>query len=112
MHIHLFDKISGFLKLGYPTLYSYLKGELRYSEDQAYRRVKAAKLLTTIPEVAEKIRDGSLNLTQAMQIQNAIAQAGKLVPAKVGQALNRLNGEALNSKLGWNCILPMSNMRN
>ena len=30
-HIHLFDKISGFLKLGYPTLYSYLKGELRYS---------------------------------------------------------------------------------
>ena len=37
--------------------------------------------------MAEKICNGTLNFTQTMQLQNVIAQADKLIPAKVGQAL-------------------------
>jgi hypothetical protein len=82
-HIQLFQKISGYLKLGYPTMYAYMMGELKYSNDQTYRRLKAAKLLNRAPEVADKIREGSISMTQAMQLQNAIS---------ISENASKLNG--------------------
>ena len=37
---------------------------LGYSDDQAYRRLKAAKLLQDVPEVADQLKSGEINLTQ------------------------------------------------
>ena len=41
----------------------YLIKELKYSEGAARRRLQSARLLKDIPEIAQKILDGSLSLT-------------------------------------------------
>ncbi len=40
-------------ELGYSSLYEYAMKELGYSEDQAYRRIAAAKVLRVVPEARE-----------------------------------------------------------
>lgn len=45
------------------SLYEYCVKKLKYSEGQAARRVKACRILQDMPELADKIQDGSLNLT-------------------------------------------------
>jgi hypothetical protein len=42
-----------FAELGYSSLYEYAMKELGYSEDQAYRRIAAAKVLRVVPEARE-----------------------------------------------------------
>ncbi len=76
-NISLFQKCSGFVKLGYPSMMSYLTRHLGYSDDQAYRRLKAARLLEEVPTTAKQIQDGTLNLSQAAQTQKAIEVAQK-----------------------------------
>ncbi len=41
-----------FAELGYSSLYEYAMKELGYSEDQAYRRIAAAKVLRVVPEAS------------------------------------------------------------
>ncbi len=45
------------------SLYTYWVYELRMSEDEAYRRAKAARLVRAYPEVYERIACGELHLT-------------------------------------------------
>jgi hypothetical protein len=42
-----------FAELGYSSLYEYAMKELGYSEDQAYRRIAAAKVLRVVPEASD-----------------------------------------------------------
>ena len=51
--------------LQYYSLYDYCVHELNYSEDQAYRRISAMRLSRQIPLVKEKIREGSISLSNA-----------------------------------------------
>ncbi len=76
-NILLFQKCSGFVKLGYPSMMSYLTRHLGYSDDQAYRRLKAAQLLDEVPKAAAQIQNGTLNLSQAAQTQKALEAAQK-----------------------------------
>lgn len=59
-----------FLKYGYSSLFKYAVAELNYSEDAAYRRIQAMRLLKDVPQIEEKIESGSLSLTHASKIQN------------------------------------------
>ncbi len=45
------------------SLFDYAVIYLKYSSDQADRRIKAMRLLRDIPEIEEKINSGALNLT-------------------------------------------------
>ncbi|HEY6557715.1 MAG TPA: HNH endonuclease signature motif containing protein [Polyangiaceae bacterium] len=45
------------------SLYTYCVYELRMSEDEAYRRAKAARLVRQYPELFERIATGELHLT-------------------------------------------------
>ncbi len=45
------------------SLFEYAVKYLKYSNDQADRRIKAMRLLRDVPEIEEKINDGALNLT-------------------------------------------------
>lgn len=58
------ERTRKFSELGYSSLFKYCVEELKYSEDQACRRISAARLLKTIPEIAPKVQNGELNLTQ------------------------------------------------
>lgn len=65
------------LSLGYDSLRSYLIQRHRYSEGAAGRRISAMQILTSVPEIKEKIIEGSLNLTQLAVAQSAIYQTQK-----------------------------------
>lgn len=51
------------------SLFDYACKELKYSADQACRRIQAMRMLKEIPEVASKINSGELSLTNINQAQ-------------------------------------------
>jgi HNH endonuclease len=77
-HILEVDTRKLYLKLNYDSLYKYLTQHLDYSESGAYDRMQAARLLKQIPEIATKIEDGSLNLTQLVKVEQSLKQEKKL----------------------------------
>ncbi len=56
------------------SLFEYCVKILKYSEGQASRRVTACRLLRELPELASKIEEGSLNLTQLNQAKNFFSE--------------------------------------
>lgn len=69
-HFKEFDRRKLFSKLGYSSLHEYAVKHLKYSDDQAYRRVQAMRLMRDIPEIENKIEEGSLTLSSLSQAQN------------------------------------------
>jgi len=60
-----------YLELGYPSLFEWLVKGFGYSNAAAYRRIEAARLLQTLPEVAEKLENGEVNLSVLAKAQTA-----------------------------------------
>ena len=58
-----------FLDLGFGTLFDYMTLGLKYSAGAAMRRISAARIAREIPEVKEKILDGSLSLSHLSQAE-------------------------------------------
>lgn len=61
--INELDRTRKFAELGYSSLFEYCTQELKYSEDQAARRISSARLLKTLPEIATKVQTGEITLT-------------------------------------------------
>ena len=57
-HLREIDRRRLFCDLGYNSLFEYAVKRLKYSEDQAGRRIAAMLLLKELPEIEEKIEDG------------------------------------------------------
>ncbi|MBA2404767.1 MAG: HNH endonuclease [Bdellovibrionales bacterium] len=62
-HLREIERRRLFSDLGYGSLFDYAVKELGYSEPSASRRIHAARLLTTFPELEKKISDGDLTMT-------------------------------------------------
>ncbi len=62
-HLREVDRRRLYSKRGYRSLHDYAIRKLKYAEDQAHRRVSAARLVRDLPEIESKIVDGSLKLT-------------------------------------------------
>ena len=62
-HLREIERRRLYSAMKYQSLFDYAQRRLGYSEDQAYRRIEALRLLKELPEIEEKIADGSLNLT-------------------------------------------------
>lgn len=77
-HILEVDTRRLYLKLNYDSLYKYLTQHLNYSESAAYDRIQAMRILKQVPEVATKIEDGSLHLTQLVRIEQSLKQEKRL----------------------------------
>jgi len=59
------------------SLFDYCVNHLGYSEGPAYRRIIAMRLVEEIPEMEEKISQGSLSLSNVAQAQKFFNQEGK-----------------------------------
>ncbi|HAZ13397.1 MAG: hypothetical protein A2X86_14765 [Bdellovibrionales bacterium GWA2_49_15] len=57
------DRRKLYADIGYSSMFAYCTDELRYSPDQAGRRISACRMLATLPEIEEKLDRGELNLT-------------------------------------------------
>nr|WP_295901349.1 HNH endonuclease signature motif containing protein [uncultured Bdellovibrio sp.] len=77
-HINAVESRRLYAELGFDSMFKYLTKHLGYGEDSAYRRLQAARVLKQVPAVAEKLEEGSLNLTQLTQVQKCIKQEIKL----------------------------------
>lgn len=108
------------------SLYTYCIYELRMSEDAAYRRSKAARLVREYPELREIIAKGEIHLTGLLMIPPGACDAPHLRRGPVGpvpraafrSAAGRLDGrcrarsehrrrrEHERRRGGWRCWYP------
>ncbi len=77
LHIHEADRRRLYLELAYSSLYAYLTEGCGYSAAAAQRRIDAARLITPVPEVAEKIKSGEISLSQVSYLQKAVREKNK-----------------------------------
>lgn len=77
IHILEFESRKLYAELGFDSLFSYLTKKMGYCESSAYRRIQAARLLKQVPQVAEKLEDGSLNLSQLTRVQKCLREEAK-----------------------------------
>jgi len=69
-HLREVERRRLFSTLNFKSLFEYAVKQLCYSEDQAYRRISAMRLLNDLPELEEKINSGSLSLTNISLAQS------------------------------------------
>lgn len=99
-HINEIESRRLYAELGYESMFRYLTAHLKYSEDAAYRRLSAARLLRKSPEIAERLEDGRLTLTQLTQVQSALRQEMKrhtdnpsIIPVAIPQILEKIENK-------------------
>lgn len=73
----------------YSSLYEFLVREYGYSPSAANRRIESARLLSEIPDLAPKIENGSLSLSQLSKAQQAIRTAQKIHSTSIATADKR-----------------------
>ncbi len=76
-HLREVDRRRLYSKLKYKSLFDYAVKHQKYSEGGAARRISAMKTLKELPELAAKIDDGSLNLTNIGMARSFFAQEKK-----------------------------------
>ena len=89
-HLQELERRRLFSDLGFSSLFSYAVKELRYSEDQALRRISAMRLLRELPEIEEKIKEGRLTLTNLAKAQTHFRHKKKSAKAPTEEKLELL----------------------
>ena len=71
------------LKRGFGSTFDWLTKGLGYSSSAAWRRLQSARLLRAVPNAAEKLESGDINLTTLSKAQQAMRTAEKLSGQKM-----------------------------
>jgi hypothetical protein len=122
-HLQEIERRKLFSDLRCGSLFEYAVRVLGYSEAAAGRRIAAMRLMREIPEVAEKIESGALNLAKLCQAQTffrGVLQAEpqqklnterkKEVLALIEEKTTR-QAEKILLEMGGNKILPREQMK-
>jgi len=75
MHLQEIERRKLYCDLGYSSLYDYCLKELRYSPQQAWRRINAMRLMKKLPELINSIDDGTLTLSSINLASNLFKEA-------------------------------------
>ena len=76
-HLREIEARNLHLTRGYGSLFDYVVHELEYTSAAAWRRIKAMRLSTDIGAAGDLLRDGSLNLSNAAQLQNMFERSDR-----------------------------------
>jgi 5-methylcytosine-specific restriction endonuclease McrA len=68
-HLCEIDRRRLFSSLGYKSLFEFATKHLGYSEEAAYRRIQAMRLVQQLPEIEEKLEQGEVQLTHLSMAQ-------------------------------------------
>ena len=79
-HLAEIEARSLFLRRGFASLFEYAVRELGYSDAAAGRRLAAMRLCADNPQTRERLRDGSLSLSAAAELQWAFDRQRRRVP--------------------------------
>lgn len=72
------DERKLFSEMGFASLFDYLTLGVGYSQGGAQRRIDAARLLSELPEVGQKIQNGEIKLNKISMIQKAARDVAKM----------------------------------
>ncbi|MBC7372000.1 MAG: HNH endonuclease [Bdellovibrionaceae bacterium] len=89
-YIHEITDRNLHFESGYESVYKLLTKRHKYSSNQAYDRIDAARVLKNNPEVIDKVQEGSLNLTQLIKVGQCIKQelkAGREISAEKSESI-------------------------
>jgi hypothetical protein len=67
-HLAEVDERKLYLPAAYPSMYAYCVGELRLSEDAAFKRIQAARVARQFPAIFAAVADGRLHRTGVLQL--------------------------------------------
>jgi len=70
-----FDSRKLYLEDGYHSMHAYCMGELRFSEDSAYKRIQAARTARRFPVLFEAVADGRLHLSAVCMLAPHLTEA-------------------------------------
>ena len=89
--INLSLERRAYLELGYSSMFDWLTKGFGYSNAAAFRRIEAARLLKSVPEVSQKLSEGSVNLSTLSKAQTIIRTKekadGKLLSQEVKEEI-------------------------
>jgi hypothetical protein len=63
------------LERGYSTLFSYCSEALHFSEDEAYRRIEASRLLRRFPIIGDHLQSGAVSLSVVCALKHHLTSA-------------------------------------
>ncbi len=93
-HLKEIERRKLFCDLGHSSMIDYAIKELGYSETSAIRRVKAARLIKEMPEISEKINDGSLSLSNLAKADVFFKREDIKEPAKKRIILKKIENQS------------------
>ena len=98
-----------YLPAAHPSMHSYRVHELGYSEDEASKRIHAARIALKIPVIFEMLADGRLNLTAVCLLAPHLTpeNAGELLIQAAGKT-NKEIGALLAQRFPRSELLPMT----
>ncbi len=68
LHLHELDKRGLYRDAGYSSLFAYCREALKYSEGASYRRIQAARALSSIPEIYDLLKSGEMSLCAVAEV--------------------------------------------
>ena len=71
-HLAEFDGRRLYLVAGFPSLFAWLTDGMRMSNASAFRRVTAARLVTSVPAVLAVLRDGRVSLNKVCALRDVL----------------------------------------
>ncbi|HXH30206.1 MAG TPA: hypothetical protein VNJ01_05285 [Bacteriovoracaceae bacterium] len=89
-HLQEVSRRKLYVDYGHSTLPKYVVAELGYSENEAWTRIQAMRLLKIIPQIEEKIESGQISLSNASTLQGFIQDNGiQKQPEKIADAVKK-----------------------
>ena len=91
-HLAEFDSRRLYLAAANPSMFAYCVGELRFSEEAAFKRIRAARMARRFPVILGMLADGRLHLTAVVMLASVLTQdnAGELLAAAVHRSKTEL----------------------
>ncbi|MFI5370335.1 MAG: hypothetical protein ACHQ52_02180, partial [Candidatus Eisenbacteria bacterium] len=71
-HLAEVDARKLYLPAAYPSMYAYCVGELRLSEDAAYKRIQVARVARQFPALFSALADGRLHLSAVLLLASQL----------------------------------------
>lgn len=75
-HLAELDSRRLYVPAGYPTMFAYCVGKLGFSEDVAFKRIRAARVARRYPAVLDAVADGSLHLAAIVMLSPHLLAPG------------------------------------
>ena len=88
VHLAMVETRQLHLALGHSSLYAYAIKQLGFSEDVAYKRIKAARAVRSCPEIVGHLESGQLSLSSVLVLAPHLDQtaSAELVSGACGKS--------------------------